>query len=165
MAGYRTLLRMFSMILIVVAVLGIVAGIIVLLVGATGGELAQLPEYATGAFDGNADLMANIAGVVFVSGIVGLVGSVVQLVVGILGVSSSKKPDGGSSFYYAAIVGMVVSIITAAITVFCVFQDTNAMGSAYSSILAIAFLFILLWISGTIRKSGQAQASSDDPMV
>lgn len=126
MSGSRTVLKIITAILIIVAVLEVALGIL-LIVG------SSLPEVAA-QFVSIGDQVYNGADGALASGIVVIISGIFYLIVGILGWRGASRPARIGPFFWLAVIGSVLSVVNLIIEII---GGTIAPNSVVSTIIVV----------------------------
>lgn len=144
----KTILKVFGIISIIFAVLGIIAGVTAVAGGALVGAGA-----AAGKVTGSEQVAGGVALLGF-GGLLIIIGSVVELLSGIFSVRASNDISKIMPAWVFALIGLIFSIPSVVSAIMAAMNNTatNATSNVISSIIGLA-LSILIFVAATNIKS------------
>lgn len=141
MSGFQKALKVIAIILIVFGILGIVFSAVTLLTG--------IGAWNIGVSQSAAGMLA-FSGLSLGLGILGLLGGIIELLVGLLGLRGADDPTRVGPFYVLAILNLVieaVSLITALASVGGGSDPTSLTNPVVSTVVAV----IVVWVAAKVR--------------
>ncbi len=147
MNGYQRAVWIVSIINILFALVGIVVGVVVLLLGA--GMLGESADEAI--LSGYV-----VSGFFIAAAVLGIIQSIYQLIVGCLGVRGSRDASKIGPFFVLTVINFIWAIVVFAFYLFNVTGGSSAdlTTNVISSIINVIITAILMFCAGRI-KSGQ----------
>ena len=145
-SGSQKFLLVISIINIVFAVLGIIAGILGVMGGAVFG--AADPQEVSSALSGTGVTQGEASGIMIIAFLFIFLASIVELIVGILGVRAANDNQKIMPVWVLAIIQVALYVIAIIVAII----DGSFGASAFSYILSLVFGILLFWVANNIKK-------------
>ena len=166
-SGSQVALKVISIIQIVIAILGIILSLVLIASGPLVGSLANDPEVVSNVSgvvsESGVDMQISgqegiflFSGFVMILGVIALIGSVFDLIVGILGVRGANNPAKIGPFFVFAIIGLILAIgqvIFSIVGLVSADAATSASASStiWSSIIQFGLMIVIVALANNIR--------------